>query len=172
MESDGLDRDGPALKLHSFIYLLLNSWVKTKRNPDHVIGVEEDPYLLRWYVTLRKPWLPGIYLHVMLRSDRAFALHDHPWWNISYILKGQYIEVTIDKGGCERRKLRKAGDIVFRRATDAHRIEVASGEPVCSLFIKGPVTRQWGFHCPKAGWTHWKAVMGQRGNEAGEGKCE
>lgn len=25
-----------------------------------------------------------------------------------------------------------------------------------TLFVTGPVMRQWGFHCPDKGWRHWK----------------
>lgn len=161
------------MKLHDLLFDYFNkAQLRNGRPPNHVIGPQEDPYIMRWYVTPRRPWLPGAYLHLIFRSDKAFALHDHPWWNISYVLKGQYVEVTIDKGGCERRTLRKAGDLVFRRATAAHRIEITPGEPVCSLFIHGHVSRSWGFHCPKNGWTHWKTVMGQRGVEAREGECD
>ena len=37
--------------------------------------------------------------------------------------------------------------------------------PAWSLFITGPVTREWGFHCPQ-GWRHWKDFTSYR--EVGE----
>lgn len=62
------------------------------RWPDRVIGENVDPYLLRWHLIPRNSFF-NIYLHKFMRSDDNRALHDHPWaWNISLILRGQYIE--------------------------------------------------------------------------------
>lgn len=171
-EDDYLDRDGPALKLHSFWYLLLNLWVRSRRGPDKVIGPADDPYMLRWYVIPRNKWF-NIYLHIIVRSDKAYALHDHPWWNLSYLLKGMYVEHTIDAGGINQRVIRSAGDLKLRSAKYAHRIEV--DKPVCSLFLTGPNIREWGFHCPKMGWRHWKVVTGDGSDDnyaEKNGTCE
>lgn len=118
------------------------------RQPDFIIGEPEKPYLLRWWIIPRNRWF-NVYLHMILRDDDDRALHDHPWWNISMILSGAYREVMP-----LRTVLRKAGSIVFRRPTAAHRLEVAKG-PVWTLFITGPRVREWGFHCPQ-GWRHWE----------------
>jgi hypothetical protein len=98
---------------------------------------------------------PVAYLHEFRRSDDDRALHDHPWWNCSILLCGEYTEHTIDAGGVNRRVIRRAGDAVFRRASRAHRVELHDG-PCISLFITGPRVREWGFHCPEQGWIHWK----------------
>lgn len=135
------------------------------RKPDFVIGGAERPYMLRWWVIPRNRWF-NIYLHKVLRDDDDRALHDHPWWNISIVLRGGYVEVMPDKRRLTTpftrisdmpvvRKLRRPGSFVLRRATDAHRLElVKDGDRArhCwSLFITGPVQRQWGFHCAQ-GW--------------------
>jgi hypothetical protein len=146
--------------------------VSSRRAPDFVIGGNNNPYMLRWWLT---PWsgkyrdiadgdktllqhlvskLPGCYLHLILRSDDDRALHDHPWRNCSIVLRGSYLEHTIAAGGVHQRARRSAGDIVWRRARDAHRIEIDSG--ACwSLFLTGARVRHWGFHCP-SGWVHWR----------------
>jgi hypothetical protein len=118
------------------------------RKPDFVIGSPDDPYLLRWWVIPRNRFF-NIYLHKILKSDDDRALHDHPWWNVSILLKGAYIEHMPN-----RRRVLKWGSIRIRGPHAAHRLEVAIG-PVWSLFITGPVIREWGFHCPH-GWRHWK----------------
>lgn len=41
---------------------------------------------------------------------------------------------------------RGPGSIVFRRATDRHRLEIPDGGEAWSLFIMGPWQRNWGFH--------------------------
>lgn len=128
------------------------------RQPDFVIGGTDRPYLHRWFVVPRNPVF-NIYLHNFIRSDDDRALHDHPWLNCSIILDGAYVEHTIAPGGINKRVTRKAGDIVFRRATAAHRIEI--NVPSWSLFITGPVIREWGFHCPN-GWRAWRQFVAER----------
>lgn len=142
------------------------------RQPDVIIGEEQDPYLLRWYVT---PWsrykrdsaptglwdrlrrlLPNIYVHRFFRSDDDRALHDHPWANLSIVLYGRYAEHTIRAGGINERFIRYAGSMVPRRPRAAHRIElIEPRQPVVTLFITGPKVRDWGLHCPH-GWRPWQ----------------
>lgn len=146
-----------------------------RRPPDFVIGGAERPYLRRWWLT---PWsglyrdverptlwqefvrrLPAVYLHQFLRSDDDRALHDHPWANLSILLRGCYIEHTIEQGGIERRRWLFAGEWRARLSgRQAHRIELAAG-PAWTLFITGPRYREWGFHCPRAGWIHWQRFI-------------
>lgn len=128
--------------------------IADSRPPDFIVGGHQNPYLLRWFVIPRNKFF-NIYLHKFLRSDDDRALHDHPWVNFSWLLKGQYTEHTIADGGIHRRQRRTAGDWVFRLSGKlAHRIEV--GEVSCwTLFITGPRYREWGFHCP-SGWVHWQ----------------
>lgn len=135
-----------------------------KRPPDFVIGDPANPYMLRWHIVRSQEW-PSIYRHSILRNDDDRALHDHRGWNISIVLSGIYDEVVPDwsiaKTPFERiadlpvKRIRRGpGSIVFRRAASPHRLEVVCG-PVETLFITGPTTRDWGFHCP-LGWKHWK----------------
>lgn len=126
-----------------------------RRPPDVVIGGHRRPYLRRWWVIPRNP-LFNVYLHEFLRSDDDRALHDHPWPNASFLLRGSYTEHTIDAGGINRRTVLKAGDRRIRwTGRIAHRIELHDG-PCWTLFITGPRYRQWGFHCPEQGWIHWR----------------
>jgi len=138
-----------------------------RRPPDLVIGGADDPYLKRWYVIPRNRWF-NVYLHQFLRSDDDRALHDHPWWNISLLLAGRYVEHTIAAGGVNRRVERCRGDCKFRAARTAHRIELVDG--ACwTLFVTGPRLREWGFHCPR-GWVHWRDfTAGPRGETIGRG---
>ncbi len=133
------------------------------RAPDFVIGPTEDPYLLRWWIIPRNPVF-NIYLHKIIRSDDDRALHDHPWWNVSILLRGGYREITpvaIYK--------RKPGSIVARFGKALHRLEVDYGTPAWSLFITGPRFRTWGFACPK-GWVRWQDFTGgAKGELVGRG---
>jgi hypothetical protein len=124
------------------------------RAPDFVIGGAERPYLRRWWLIPRNRFF-NVYLHQFLRSDDDRALHDHPWVNLSILLRGCYVEHTIAQGGIERFATLKAGDWRFRwTGRLAHRIEIEA--PCWTLFVTGPVVRSWGFHCPRAGWIPWQ----------------
>ncbi len=153
-----------------------------RRAPDFVIGGSERPYLRRWWLLPRNP-LFNVYVHQFLRSDDDRALHDHPWaFNASWLLRGEYIEHTVEAGGINVRTHRQAGAFKFRWGPAPHRVELLEepapqhpdhwicGHPNCeqcripmgtcspcwTLFITGPRVRHWGFHCPDQGWIHWK----------------
>jgi len=120
--------------------------------------------------------LCGMYLHRIIRSDDDRALHDHPVANISIVLWGRYVEVVPDPfrlhervtpNSPTMRKLRSAGTVVFRRARDAHRLEV-SGDGAWTLWLIGPPLRQWGFLCER-GWVYWKEFVGEDAGTIGRG---
>lgn len=139
---------------------------RMQRAPDFVIGDPDQPYMRRWWVVPRNTGC-NVYLHEILRSDDDRALHDHPWDNTSFLIAGSYVEVTP-----EGEFTRDAGSIVNRKATDAHRLVVPDGGRVVSLFMTGPLVREWGFHCPQ-GWRHWRDFVdsrdaGQVGRGCGE----
>jgi hypothetical protein len=127
----------------------------TRRAPDVIIGSAFNPYLIRWWVIPRNRFF-NVYLHRFMRSDDDRALHDHPWTNLSILLRGTYTEHTIDAGGINVRTERHAGQWKLRLfGSFAHRIELTHGE-CWTLFITGPRYRHWGFHCPSGGWVHWQ----------------
>lgn len=163
------------MRLPDWLLRRVGAWADDlmRRPPDFVIGTPASPYLIRWWVIPRNRWF-NIYLHEIVRSDDDRALHDHPWINCSILLAGGYAEHTIDAGGIHHRRVRGAGSVTFRRPGAAHRLEVVPelGTTI-SLFITGPIVRHWGFHCPSAGWRHWKdftgpSAKGQVGRGCGE----
>lgn len=134
-----------------------------RRPPDFVVGEAASPYLRRWWLIPRNP-IFNAYLHEFRQSDDDRALHDHPWLNASLLLSGFYREHMQDEGGPDVERMRHAGDVIFRRPTTAHRVEllhhIGDGgglQPLraCTLFLTGPRIRAWGFLCPK-GWRHWR----------------
>ena len=149
------------------------------RDPDFIIGKPGSPYIRRWWVIPRNR-IFNIYLHEILRSDDDRALHDHPWFNVSIVLEGEYVEVMplsrpSQAYPCppEYQVIRPTGSVVFRRPTQAHRLVLAAGERCRSLFITGPNVRDWGFWCPR-GWKHWREFVapgnaGEIGPGCGEG---
>lgn len=151
--------------------------VIAQRPPDFVVGGGDDPYLQRWYITPWRRWretykhspvlyhrllllvaklLPNLYLHRFLRSDDDRAHHDHPWlFNTSLLVHGVIHECTISAGGIEHRRCLLARDWRFRWGPAPHRIELIT-ESCLTLFVTGPVVRDWGFHCRDAGWIPWQ----------------
>jgi hypothetical protein len=142
--------------------------IAAKRPPDFVIGGAATPYMRRWWIIPRNRFF-NIYLHQFLRSDDDRALHDHPWINLSILLDGDYTEHTIEAGGVRKAVHYSVGDWKFRRAKAAHRIEIES--PCWSLFITGPIVREWGFHCPN-GWRPWQLFVDQRDSGSVGRGCE
>lgn len=166
--------------LHRLALALLRAAVAERRTPDVVIGQfdregTERPYMRRWHVIPRNRWF-NVYLHHFLRSDDDRALHDHPWWNLSWLLHGAYAEVVfrdpeLGPEGGTRLIERREGAFAARPARHAHRILLhplpqrmsanpvlaalerlpppAPPEPVWTLFITGPRIRRWGFWCPR-----------------------
>jgi hypothetical protein len=107
----------------------------------------------RWFVVPRNP-AGGCYIHQIVRSDKDVH-HDHPWDNTSYVLNGEYDEEVLFPASRDTAIFRRGpGSIVQRKATDAHRLILAPGAVVTTLFYLGPWQRDWGFHCP-GGWVPW-----------------
>jgi len=121
-----------------------------------ITGLDGSDYLVRRYLLPRNKLL-NIYLHRFLGSDDDRALHDHPWYSISCVLKGRLIEHRSDGSTREIRR----GKIAIRSPRFQHRIELPDGETAKTLFITGPVVRTWGFVCPQ-GWISWREY-GSRG---------
>ena len=129
------------------------------RKPDVVIN---GNYLKRWFIVPRNRFF-NIYLHCFGESDDDRALHDHPWWSVSFLLKGELIEHKI----ATRRHIPRFLPII-RSAKSAHRLELIKG-PAWTVFITGPRVRSWGFHCPKVGWRHWRDFTNSDGNNIERG---
>jgi len=153
-----------AHRLTCWISCQLIGRIAARRDPDFVVS---DPsgtvYLNRWWVLPRNPAC-NVYLHEFCNNDDARALHDHPWGSVSLVLRGVYVEVLpVTQGQAPgwdylpsglRYVPRFPGEMIWRRARHRHRIEVGMGRAY-TLFITGPVLREWGFHC-RAGWVPWK----------------
>ena len=141
--------------------------------PHLYIGGVENPYMLRWYILPRNRWL-NLYLHKFMRDDDDRALHDHPWWFVSVMLRGSYSEWLPEMFNGEEftwPHRRRAPSIIFRRADARHRVTLPAG-PCWTLVLTGPKKRTWGFWCPK-GFVPWfdfvdKTDEGNVGKGCGE----
>lgn len=143
----------------------------TRRPPDFMVDANspQGASLNRWYVWPRNRFV-NLYLHQFLRSDDDFALHDHPWlFNASRIVKGFYFENTIKEGGVYYRDRREEGSWKFRWGPSPHRVELdvvdGKNQECWTLFMTGPIVREWGFHCPKR-WMSFKEKKKRIGNSS------
>jgi hypothetical protein len=100
------------------------------------IGLPECPYLRRWVADFG---LFSIRLHRWQSSDDARHFHDHPWWFLTLVLRGRYVDVSPDG----RDQLRP-GSIRYRPALHKHTVEVQQ-PGTWTLLITGPTERRWGF---------------------------
>jgi hypothetical protein len=126
-----------------------------RREPDFVIGGQDRPYLLRWWLIARNTVF-NAYLHCFRRSDDDRAHHSHPYlFRLSIILRGEYTEHRILEGGILVKTIRRAGSWSLSWGASPHRVELHNGD-CWTLFITGPRVREWGFFCMERGWIHWK----------------
>jgi hypothetical protein len=128
-----------------------------------VIG---DRYLTRWHLVPRNRFF-NIYLHRFVGDDDP-VLHDHPWWSMSFLLKGMLVEKshapTWSRDFFQWKRILWLLPVV-RRPAFAHSLEVW-GSPVWTLFLTGPVVRPWGFLC-SSGWKLWSDVTGPNNERLG-----
>lgn len=103
----------------------------------HALGLPECPYVYRWMLGHRK--IGSIRLHHWLGPDDDRAVHDHPWWFVSYVLRGYYTDCADTGGTCMSQGVAR-----FRPAL--HRHTVVPGPDGCwTLVLTGAVRRPWGF---------------------------
>jgi hypothetical protein len=114
---------------------------------------DKRPYMFRWFVIPRAEF-SGTMLHRIVRSDKDVH-HDHPWDYTTMLLDGSYVEERLLRDGSLIRHQFQPGDIIRRKAADAHRLILLGDQPVTTLFLRGAKVREWGFHCP-GGWVHWR----------------
>ena len=126
-------------------------------------------------IYMERYWLvpPGegvhttIRLHHTKRSDHDRALHDHPMPSTSIILAGGFWEIMPEDQDqpCSldlvrfQRIWRKPGDVVTRKASDRHRLQLPEGETCWSMFIMGPKEQNWGFYDPTQGYRYWREYL-------------
>lgn len=102
---------------------------------------------------LDTPWF-GIYLHRMVGPDWSPHNHDHPWPFVSFVLRGEYVEMA----GNVARRVRWFN---VKRAIDQHRI-VWIREPTWTLVLRGKRVREWGFWT-ESGWIQFEEYEARYG---------
>jgi hypothetical protein len=110
-------------------------------------------YMHRYHLVPKNRFF-NAYLHRFQMPDPGRDLHDHPWWSLTVVLRGQYTEQYADRG--QTGSLRVGGwgrRFRLRRPTTRHTITEVSPGGCWTFFITGPKVREWGFHTAR-GWVH------------------
>lgn len=91
----------------------------------------------------------AVRVHQILRSDNDRHFHDHPWNYCSVILRGGYLESRpLFESGIYQgldSEWYEPGAILFRRATDWHKLYIDGGKTCWTLFITTKYKQKWGF---------------------------
>lgn len=136
----------------------MERWLIARSDDLTIVGADGNkPYLRRYWVLKSK--LLSIYVHKIFEGDPADVHHDHPWPNVTIVLREAYLEELLRSDGSIVRRWLREGDIVVRKPKTAHIIRGAAGSsPALTLFIAGPRIRVWGFRCPR-GWVPWYLMV-------------
>lgn len=160
-------------------YLVNQLIVCARRTPhSHLYHDDGSLYMARFWL-LRTRWL-SVRLHHIATADLDRHFHDHPWSFVSLVLRGGYREArpaAIDpcfidgETEVERAivRVRNAGSVALRRATDRHRVTGVMPE-TWTLVVMGPKRQWWGFYTPR-GKVHWRnyATLHAASSQAGDG---
>jgi hypothetical protein len=95
----------------------------------------ECPYVIRWRLELP---FGSVRVHHWIGPDDTRAPHDHPWWFITFVVRGSYTDHS--PSGDERLR---APAVRFRRALHQHSV-VPDGQ-AWTILVTGPKSRNWGF---------------------------
>lgn len=100
------------------------------------VGLTECPYFERWVLDFG-PF--AFRVHRWFSSDDDRAHHDHPWWFITFVLWGCYVDES--PAGNE---LMPAGSVRFRPANHQHTVRILK-PGTWTFLITGQPSRKWGF---------------------------
>ena len=123
---------------------------RTKFRWAEELKCETGVYVRRWYLETS---FFTVRLHHWLHSDDTRHMHDHPWWFITMVLKGSYVDLSPNKN-----ELMIPGMIRFRPANHQHSVKVGSGG-CWTILLTGPKIRKWGFWVGKK----WKKYFLEHG---------
>lgn len=118
------------------------NWRRAVRIPHPVLklneklGLPECPYVIRW--RLEFPF-GSIRVHHWLSNDDNRAVHDHPWWFLTFVVKGGYTDSQPGKVD-----VLTAPAVRFRKAEHRHTVFPHPGG-AWTILITGRPLRKWGF---------------------------
>lgn len=109
------------------------------------LGLPDCPYVIRWRIETP---VGSVRLHHWLGPDDDRAYHDHPWWFLTFVLRGGYTDRHPGwriglMTSVEEEHLR-APAVRYRPALHRHTVIPDPGG-AWTVLITGPRVRNWGF---------------------------
>lgn len=119
-------------------------WKRAVRIPHRVLtvkfneklGLPQCPYVIRWRIETP---IGSLRVHHWISSDDDRAIHDHPWWFLTFVVKGGYTDYSPN-----RPDFMKAPAVRFRKAEHQHTVFPHEGG-CWTILITGRPLRKWGF---------------------------
>jgi hypothetical protein len=111
------------------------------------LGLPECPYVIRWTLQTR---VGSLRVHRWLGQDDDRANHDHPWWFLTFVVRGGYTDRS--PHGDE---VLAAPAVRFRPALHQHTV-IPGPRGAWTVMVTGPKTRLWGF------WTDGKFLKANK----------
>lgn len=134
------------------------------------LGLDECPYMRRWVLSAG---FFSLRVHHFYRSDDKRATHDHPFWFLTLILKGGYVDITYNERGEAQCQFMRPGRIALRPANHKHSVVVGQGYGGCWTFVlTGPSKRKWGFFLRENGEEHRFVGVRQYFKQFGHPPCD
>jgi len=131
---DKVTDSGRHMAPHNLFEALLRRIVPYKE-----IGWQDIGEVFYRYTFIKSRWF-NLYLHVLdAPSWHPVGCHDHPWWFITLLLSGGYLEYNGKK-----LSHRYPGMVLYRPAKHAHDVTTPYGTSWSSV-LTGPKERTWGF---------------------------
>jgi hypothetical protein len=117
--------------------------------PNKEIGWQDIGEVFYRYQLIKCRWF-NLYLHQLdAPAWHPVGCHDHPWWFITVLLKGGYLEKQSSNAAARDGaefvvKRRYPGQILYRPAEHAHDVITPYGRS-WSLVLTGRKAHTWGF---------------------------
>lgn len=107
------------------------------------LGLETCPYVFRWIA--ETPWA-SLRVHHWVGPDDDRAFHDHPWWFLTLVVRGGYVDRSPGEAmfSPHRTEHLRAPALRFRPALHRHTVVPDEGG-AWTVLLTGPVARPWGF---------------------------
>lgn len=109
--------------------------MKTGITWNQPLGLDECPYARRWVLNLK---VCSFRVHHWMKSDDPRYLHDHPWWFLTFVVRGGYYDHST-------RKVDRVGRfrVRFRPAHHSHYVD--PDPDTWTVLVTGPERHKWGF---------------------------
>lgn len=104
------------------------------------LGRKECPYAYRWVFIF---FGYSIRVHRWLRSDDKRYKHNHPWWFITFVIKGEYTDVARLSETIDLYDQVKTFQFRYRKSNHTHYVVPIPN--TWTILLTGKPLNKWGF---------------------------